>query len=140
MSDGSGRTIEIDLDAARLAVLAVIALAALAAAFWLGRVTAPAGPRPPAAARDAGEGAGPGAGAGAVEDVGAGATLFDREGGGVERTPGRQTTAEQVLAGGWLLDCGRSASRTAAERVRAALARAGVPASVLRAPDGAFRT
>jgi len=138
MTGRDGRIVEIEFDGIRLLLLAAVAGVLLAGAFWLGRWTAPAEPRGTGGATAAGASA-PGPGAPVVEPVEQGETVFDRAGATAEREPGRQVTGERTL-GRFLLDCGVRDTRAAAERVRAALEQAGLPADVIRGADGRYRT
>ncbi len=126
--------IEVELDTLRLLVVGALLLSAVAAAFYLGRWSAPAATDVGAAA-DASVATGP-----ASEQQLAGETLFDAAGqSGVVREPGRQLTAEPSRRGQWEVQVGRSAGRKGAERLEQACRKAGVPALVVRDADGAYR-
>ncbi|MDQ7006856.1 MAG: SPOR domain-containing protein [Acidobacteriota bacterium] len=126
-------SIDVELDTLRLLALAALALAALAGAFWLGRWTAPRPARVESAGVTHAE-----TGAAGAEAL-AGETLFDAAGeGGAVREPGRQVTAEPSRRGRWEVQVGRSAGRRGAEALQRACRQAGVPALLVRHPDGTY--
>lgn len=116
--------IELTLDLPRLLLLVAVAVLLLAAAFAVGRVTAPTSVPAAATTRSGGAPAG--------EEVGAG-TIFDRTG---ERADHRQVTNEVAATGGFELDLGTVSDRTIAERRRQEVAARGITAVVVSSAGG----
>ena len=109
--------LEFTLDMPRVVLLVALAILLLAAAFTLGRTTAS-----PAVVQERANGSG----FSPVEDSAA-LSVFDRG------------DSESLARGAWDLDLGTVSDRSAAETRRGIALKAGVPAVVVRNPDGGFR-
>jgi hypothetical protein len=120
---GRRRSIEFSLGARHVLLAALLVAAGIIAArVW----TARSPDRSVAGARR-------GSGAARVEDVGDGATVFDREGGasGAKPAPGRQV-APGAARGTWELDLGAAADREEAERIAGQVRELGFAAHAVR--------
>ncbi len=128
------RTVDIELDGPRLALLAAVIVVVLVTVFAAGRLTAPANGGL-ASKLDGGI-----ADAAPVHaDVGESASIFDRDDAAIAREPGRQVVAESSRGGEFEVLLGVVPGRSAADAMREAAARAKVPAMVVRERGGGYR-
>lgn len=109
--------VELTLDMPRVVLIIALALLLLAAAYALGRATAPTSAHQESALDER---------ISPIEESGA-STVFDR------------TTDANPTGPGWDLDLGTVVDRSTAETRRSLALKAGVAAIVVRTPQGTFR-
>jgi len=129
------RTVEIELDPPRLAMLFALLLLALSGAFWFGRLTAPGGRGGlSGAVTPAGQ-----AGTAPAHDVAASASLFDREGpGGATPEPKRELARDASRQGRFALAAGQAPTRREAEALAAKIRALGLPVLLTRTATGRY--